>query len=383
MKIESITATPLAVPLAQEFHWAAGAQRGVNLVLFSVRTDEGVVGSGEAFAEDPVAVASYGEMLGSQLIGRSPANMEDIQLSVWTEGRWRFWPHFTQMVFAGIEVACWDALGKHLGVPTATFFGGRLRESVEFFAFVQGGTPEALGRHARKLSMEGYETFYLKVGRPGQDDEASVAAVRKAVGSEPRLRIDPNEAWSPSVAVDRIRRLEQYDLDWVEQPVPAGQVSGLRDVRRRVHTKIAADQAVFTTSELLNVLQQEAADVIVQGSHDAGGLWQLKQQSVLINAFGLSLNRHAFMESDISLFANLQVLAGVPNLTTGSQMMSQLLAERLTTARPVVVKGGEYRIPDGPGHGFTLDPDAVARAHERFAAQGPYVVDRRVEPRLE
>ena len=144
------------------------------------------------------------------------------------------------------------------------------------------------------------------------------------------LRIDPNEAWDSATAVDRIRRLEHYDLDWVEQPTPAGDVNGLAHVRRSVGVKIAADQAVFTTSQLLHVLEKQAADVIVQGSHDAGGLLRFRQQAFLCDAFGLRVNRHAFMESEISFYANAQVASTIPNLTLGNQIMHQLLAERLT-----------------------------------------------------
>jgi len=124
VRITSIDATPLAIPLAQEFHWAGGAQRGANLVLFTVHTDEGIEGYGESISEDPRAVAAHGELMARQLVGRSPGDMEAILRSIWTEGRWKMWPHFTQLVFAGIEVACWDAYARVLGVPTRALFGG-------------------------------------------------------------------------------------------------------------------------------------------------------------------------------------------------------------------------------------------------------------------
>ena len=168
MKIARVEATPLAIPLAQEFHWAGGAQLGANLVLFAVHTDDGVVGYGESICEDPRAVVAHGELMARQLIGRSPGDMEAILRSIWSEGRWKMWPQFTQIVFAGIEVACWDALGRALGVPTRTFFGGAVRDELDYFGFLQGDDPETLAAHARQLAGEGYRVIYLKVGR---DDE--------------------------------------------------------------------------------------------------------------------------------------------------------------------------------------------------------------------
>jgi muconate cycloisomerase len=372
VRITGIEATPLAIPLAQEFHWAGGAQTGANLVLFTVHTDEGVSGYGESVCEDPQAVVSYGQLMGRQLIGRSPGDMEGILRSIWSEGRWKMFPQFTQLTFAGIEVACWDALGRALGVPTSTFFGGRVQDEVDYFGFLQGDDPDALAAHARELAEEGYEVIYLKVGRGVERDDACVAAVREAIGPAPLLRIDPNEAWDSATAVDRIRLLEQYDLDWVEQPTPAGDINGLAHVRRSVGAKIAADQAVFTTSQLLHVLEKEAADVVVQGSHDAGGLLRWRQQAFVCDAFGLRINRHAFMESEISFYAGAQVAATIPNLTLGNQIMHQLLAERLTLGPPPDITGGRFRPGDAPGHGFDLDHDAVGIAHERWQRDGAY-----------
>ncbi|HVM68524.1 MAG TPA: mandelate racemase/muconate lactonizing enzyme family protein, partial [Gaiellaceae bacterium] len=334
-----------------------------------------VTGWGESICEDPRAVAAHGELMARQFVGRSPGDVEAILRSIWTEGRWRTYPEFTQFVLSGMEAACWDALGRALGVPTRTFFGGAVHDELDVFAFLQGDDPDTLAAHARRLP--GPRVVYLKVGRP-RDDDACVAAVREAVGPERLLRVDPNEAWDAATAVDRIRRLEQHDLDWVEQPVPAHDVAGLAHVRRSVRTKVAADQAVYTTAQLRHVLEREAADVVVTGPHDAGGLLRFRQQAFLCDAWGLRVNLHAFMQSEISFLAHAQVAVAIPNLTLGNQVMHQLLAERLTRGADVDVDGGTYRLGDAPGHGFEIDEDAVGRAHERWRRDGPYAtVERR------
>jgi L-alanine-DL-glutamate epimerase-like enolase superfamily enzyme len=369
VKIARIDATPLAIPLAQRFHWAGGAQVGANLVLFSVHTDDGVVGYGESICESPSAVADVGRLIARQLVGRPVGDVEALLRSIWTEGRWKTTPQFTQFVVSGIETACWDALGRTLGVPSRQFFGGLVQEELSYFAFLQGDDAETLASHAR--SFADHDVVYLKVGRP-RDDDAIVAAVREAIGPEKLLRIDPNEAWDAATAVDRIRRLALYDLDWVEQPVPHWDVAGLAHVRRKVDVKIAADQAVYTMQQLRQVLETDAADVVVTGPHDAGGLLRFRQQATLCATWGLKVNLHAFMESDISFLAHAQVASTVPNLTTGNQAMHQLLAERLTTGADVHTPGGRYVLNDSPGHGFEIDEEAVARAHERWQRDGAY-----------
>ena len=78
------------------------------------------------------------------------------------------------------------------------------------------------------------------------------------------------------------------------------------------------------------------------------------------------------MESELSFYANAQVAATIPNLTLGNQQMHQLLSERLTLGEPPALAGGKYRLNDAPGHGFELDHEAVAQAHERWQRDGAY-----------
>ncbi|HXH87443.1 MAG TPA: mandelate racemase/muconate lactonizing enzyme family protein [Gaiellaceae bacterium] len=360
MKITSVTATPLAIPFERPFHWRSGVQEDAKLVLFTVETDAGATGYGESICEDQAAVVSYGNLMAKAFVGRSPGAVEAILGELWRDGRWRFYPHWSQQIASGIEVACWDALGKALGVPASTFLGGQVRDEVDFMAFPQGDSAEELAREASALTGDGYRVVYLKVGRAHRDDEEIVAAVREAIGPEPLLRVDPNEAWDVPTAVDAIRRLEAYDLDWVEQPIAAGNVAGLAWIRRSVDTKIAADQAVFTAHELRAVLEQEAADAIVIGSHETGGIWRLRQLAHLAETYGIPVNRHACSESAISTFAALQVMACLPNLTIGNQAMHQLLAEQIVTT-PLDLNGGRVAIPNAPGLGFEIDLDAVDR----------------------
>jgi L-alanine-DL-glutamate epimerase-like enolase superfamily enzyme len=376
MNVTAVRTTPLAIPLERPFHWRSGVQRGANLVLFAVETDEGVTGFGESICEDPAAVEAYGRLIARAFVGRSPGDVEAILGELWRDGRWRFHPRFSLQVVSGLEVACWDALGKGLGVPASTFLGGRVRDEVDVMGFPQGDSAEELARESAAVAATGHRVIYVKIGRPGRADEEVVGAVRDAIGPDPLLRVDANEAWDVPGAVDAIRSLEAFSLDWVEQPVAADNVAGLARVRRSVDVKVAADQAVHTASELRNVLEQEAADAIVVGSHEAGGLWRWRQLAHLAEVHGIPVNRHACVESEISTFAALQVLSSIPNLTLGNQVMHQLLADRLVTT-PLVQDGGTVHVPDAPGLGFELDGDAVARARERHASHGPYLsVDR-------
>jgi L-alanine-DL-glutamate epimerase-like enolase superfamily enzyme len=361
----------MAIPFEQPFHWASGCQRGANLVLWTVETDEGVEGHGESICEEPSAIAAYGGIIADWFVGRSPDDVEKILDELWREGRWRFTPHFTNQILAGIEGACWDAWGKAHDVPVSSFLGGPVRDEIDFMAFPQGETADEVAAHAGELVADGgASVVYCKVGRPDAGDEEIVAAVREAIGPELLLRVDANEAWGVEEAVERIAALEPYGLDWVEQPVAADDVNGLAEVRRSVGPKIAADQAVFTLGELRHVLEKDAADVVVVGHHETGGILRLRQLAALAEEHGVLVNRHACMESAVSTLTAAQAASCIPNLTIGNQAMHQLLVEPLVLAD--VASVGALRVPDAPGLGIELDLDAVARARERYERDGAY-----------
>jgi muconate cycloisomerase len=373
MKIASVSSTPLAIPLEQPFHWSSGRQRGANLVLWAVETDDGVVGHGESICEEPVAIEAYGRLIADWFVGRSPADLEAILGALWREGRWRFTPHFTNQILSGLEGACWDAWGKAHDAPVSSFLGGTVREEIDLMAFPQGETPQEVAAHAGELVEAGdARVVYCKVGRPDAEDEEIVAAVRDEIGPEPLLRVDANEAWGVSEAIERIGELEPYGLDWVEQPVAAEDVSGLAEVRRSVATRIAADQSVFTAGELRHVLEKEAADVVVVGHHETGGVLRLRQLAQLAEEHGVLVNRHACVESALSTLTAAHAAACIPNLTIGNQAMHQLLGESIVASPASTPSVGPLPVPTGPGIGVQLDPDAVERARERYERDGAY-----------
>ena len=369
MRIRAVRCAPLSVPLAQVYHWASGADTTAPLVLVTVELDDGAVGYGEAVCQDAVIAARTANALGELLLGRSPGDVEPFLQELATRGRWRVTRRLTNQLVGGLEAACWDAFGKALDVPASTFFGGRVRDRVDFFGFVQGETAAECAAHARELAAREHAVLYVKVGLGAEEDLARVGAVRAAVGEGPTLRVDANEAWDVPTAIDMIRRLEPFGIDWVEQPISGDNVPKLARIRREVATKIAADNAVYSPGELRSVLEADAADAIVLSPHESGGLWNLRKLAFVAETFGVPINRKGYLESSISTYAALQVLATIPNLTLGNQRTHQLLADSLTVDRLEPVQGA-IEVPSRPGLGFELDEDAVSRAIRRAEAEG-------------
>lgn len=366
MKIKRIVTTPLFIPLREPYHWAGRVDEGVTVALVAVHTDDGLVGYGESTGNHSlvgvVDILRHAETL---LAGASPFDIARSMEIVWRGCNLDFVPRFGNLALAGLEMALWDLVGKATGHPLAELMGGCCRDTVDYFGFIQGDTADELAASAERILTQGVSIFYLKVGRGEAADLENVAVVRGVIGGR-RLRLDANEAWCPATAIRMIGRLAAYEPEFIEQPTPAGNLSALEQVKCAVSVPIAADQSAFTAADVYELCRRQAADLIVIGPHEAGGLQAFKKAAAVAEAAGLEVCLHGQFVTGISDCAQHQVGLTTPNLADGNQIMHQLLAEDLIAAPDLTPRDGRLGPLAGPGLGFTLDPDAVQRAAERY-----------------
>lgn len=376
MKITQIRTRLLAIPLRGRYNWALGAPAGFNTVLIEVHTDDGIVGYGEALgARSAVAAEATIRSVEHLVLGEDPFRIEYLLARMYHSGAWSNQRRFANQSFAGIEMALWDICGKALNQPVYNLLGGKIHDSVHWFGFLQGDDPQALAADARRYVERGFDLLYLKIGQGEESDLASVQAVREAVGDEPRLRLDANEAWDRHTAVNMIRQLAPFNLDWVEQPLPAGDIAGAADLRRQVSVPIALDQALFTDTEVLEAVRRNACDVIVIGFHETGGLLPLKKAAAIAAAASLKINRHGCLgETGISTLAALQVLSAIPNLCDGNQVMHELSVDDVLVDGLLDIVDGRTVVPDRPGLGIEINWDQVERFEKLFEQVGQYLM---------
>ena len=374
IKVTGVRVTPLAIPYNEPYHWAKGVQMGADTMLVEVDTDAGITGVGEASGEhSPEAVRATIESLKQFVEGRSVFEIQRfLDDSYWT-GLWSEVRRFANSAIAGVEMALWDIIGKACEQPLHRLMGGKARDRISWFGFLQGDEPEKLASDATMWREKGFSVIYMKVGRELRRDIACVSAVREAIGGEATLRVDANESWDVGTAIRHIRVLSQFDLGFVEQPVVFHDIDGLAQVRRAVDVPVAADQAVYTHYDLLEVIRKQAADVIVLGPHEAGGLMQLKNAAIVADTARLPLCRHGVLsETGITTCAMLQVLATIPNPDDGNQVMHQLLEGDLMEEGLLEFRDGCIDVPDRPGLGVKLDRDQVERYARLYREKGPF-----------
>jgi L-alanine-DL-glutamate epimerase-like enolase superfamily enzyme len=367
LKITRITTTPLLVPYKTPYHWAKGVIHGAGVVLVEVHTDDGLVGIGESIATpSALAIQSYLKIAENICTGRNPFEntrlMGECYHALFQALGTCSAPRYSGQVLAGLEMALWDVMGKATGRAVHELLGGAMRDEINYFGFPQGATAQEVAAEAREMAEAGCDVIYFKVGRGDALDLDIARQVRTAVGPFKRLRMDPNESWSPVRAARMLRKMAEFDIDMVEQPTNAESISALAQVRARSPIAIAADQLVFTPQDAYNVCREKAADLIVLGLHETGGIARFRKCAHIAEAAGIDICLHGLYETGITTAAANQVGATLPNLDDGNQFMNHLLEWDIVKAPSLTLRNGRLPVLGGPGFGIELDPDAVARA---------------------
>lgn len=357
MKVLGLAWTTFHLPLRVPFRTAKGEVTERYGLVLRLMTDGGVMGLGEASPHPALGDGAVGEVeaaleaLAPRLIGADVACLDALCANL------------PPALACGIDTAACDALARARGVSVARLLSQHVRAEVLVNATIGGEPAPEAARQAAGGRRAGFRCVKLKVGLASDVDEERerVAAVRDALGPEIALRLDANGAWDPKRAMQTIRALEAYDLELVEQPVPAGDLDGLRRVQQAVATPIAADEAITSPEAARQVLELGAARVIVVKPMVVGGLRPARTIIELALKAGVSVVVTTAIDTGIGVAAGLHLAATLPEgspacgLATGSLLAADLVRQ------PLAVWEGRMALPEGFGLGVELDEEALAQ----------------------
>jgi L-alanine-DL-glutamate epimerase-like enolase superfamily enzyme len=331
MKITEIRTTPLLVPYKKRYYWAQGTIDGAQVILVEVLTDEGITGYGECIGTPTaVGISAFIAEAARVILGRDPFGnarlMADAYQALFQERGTCSAPRFAGQVLAGIEMALWDIMGKATGHPVHALLGGAVHDEIGYFGFPQGATPAEIAAEARSFAEQGHEIIYVKVGQDDATDLEIIRQVRAAIGPDRRLRLDPNEHWGPLTLARMLPQIVPYGIECIEQPTDCESLSALQQVRSSSPIAIAADQRVFTPYDAFDVCRAQAADMIVLGLHETGGITRFVKAGRIAEAAGINICAHGLYETGITTCATHQAAAVLPNLDDGNQYMNHFLA---------------------------------------------------------
>jgi L-alanine-DL-glutamate epimerase-like enolase superfamily enzyme len=274
------------------------------------------------------------------------------------------------LVLGGLEMACWDAVGKLLQQPVSMFFGGAIRDSFSSMYYIQAQSDlDAMVEQAKDAVDRQFETIYFKVGIEEERDVELVARVRAAIGPGPKLRVDANEAWSPGTAVRVLRQMAPYVIEYIEQPTSMFDIDGMAHVRAASGVAVGANQTSWGPAPILEIIRKNAADVIMTDPHQEGGLLPTKRILGLCEMAGLPFVNHAFNATTTTLAAHMHVMSTSSACVLAIQGHPDFLADDYVT-EPLDYSGGRLDVPRGPGLGVELDAEKISRYAATFEEEG-------------
>jgi L-Ala-D/L-Glu epimerase / N-acetyl-D-glutamate racemase len=354
LKITGVDIYAYDIPLKEPFKISIGTVTAASDVLVMIQTDAGVVGLGEASPFAPITGETQEMNLAAAkglreiVLGKSPLAIESLVRG--------FGPflHSNPSAAAAFDTALYDILGKVAGLPLYRLFGGDKPSFVTDIT-TDLDEPEKMAYKAKEFVDRGFGTIKIKVGQGQEMDLRRLEAIRQAIGYEPRIRIDANQGWAPPLAIDTLKKMEKFQVEFVEQPVLASDVAGLKAVHAASPIPVMADEALFIPADALKLIKAEACAYFNIKLMKAGGILNMMKIAHVADAANMLCMVGCMLESRLGLTAGAQVVASNRNI-----VFADLDGHSSHTIDPVVggmlFEKGQVTVPELPGIGADIDP---------------------------
>jgi L-alanine-DL-glutamate epimerase-like enolase superfamily enzyme len=354
MKIKEIKIGKVSIPLKKPFKTALREVNSAEDIIIKVVADTGEIGYGNApptavitgDSQDSV-IAAIRDTIGPKIIGMEVDNLETIMTII--DGAMLN----NHSAKAALDIAVHDLFGKLYGIPLYKLFGG-YRNVMTTDLTISVNAPEEMVRDSLEAMAEGYTELKLKVGTDVEMDMKRVKAIRQAVGSDVKIRLDANQGWLPKEAVRIIRKFEDMglDIELIEQPVKAHNFEGLKYVTDNVETNIMADESSFGPYEVFTLLAMRACDLINIKLMKAGGLHNAIKIANFAETMGVECMMGCMLESKVGITAAASI-AGAKKIITKTDLDAAVLLAEDPIIGGVSFSKNQIIVPEAPGLGIT------------------------------
>jgi L-alanine-DL-glutamate epimerase-like enolase superfamily enzyme len=342
-------------------HGARGSHTGSDFLMIRIHTSLGAVGYGEVSAtprwsgEDAVSATHFvRDILAPVVIGQPllgvPALTARMDLVLAANS-------FTK---AGLNMACWDALGRTLGLRVTELLGGPNRGAIPVKLSLSGDGDRLAETLARAREI-GFRSFKVKVGLGHDSDVARFALARKLAGDETFLGADANSGWTRSEAIRTVRSLARFNPAFIEQPVVPDDLEGMAAVRA-VGLPVLADEAVYSLDDVANIIRSHAADALNIYVGKSGGLERAVRAMDIATTFGLDAIIGSNGEFGVGAAAQIHVACAAQRIGPyPSDIIGHHYYDEDVLVQPAPIDGIWATLPPGAGLGVEPGPAIMAR----------------------
>ena len=355
--IREIEVKVLELPLRKQWKIALYAAKTRPHAIVRVRTENGVTGFGEV-SPSPAFMGETGytaevvinKYLAPVLIGSGISDLGMIHASMDSA------IYGNYAAKSAIDIAVHDCIGKNLGIPLYKFLGGMCRKTCELSWVVGMQDLEGSMEEARRFANQGFKVIKIKVGNSPEIDYQLVKSIREALGEQAIIRLDANQGYDYETAYKVFSRLEQFNLESIEQPVRRWDIQGMKHLKQRLKTTIMADESVSSLHDVHTVIHEQAADTVNIKVGKVGGLYISKKIAAALEISGMHATAGSNLEVGIGSAASVHFVMSTPNLTIPSDMMiGGLLHEHDLITSGLDIVNGTVTCSDAPGLGIEVD----------------------------
>ncbi len=356
-------------------------------IFVKVTTDNGISGIGECYASSvgPDAMkAVITDVFERHMQGESPENIELMFRRAYSSGFTQR-PDLTVMgAFSGLEIACWDILGKMRERPVWALLGGKMNERVRAYTYLYPlphhdmmefwtspdlaaeSALDAVGRGYTAVKFDPAGPYTIRGGHhPAMGDiSLSVAfckAIREAVGDRADLLFGTHGQFNTAGAIRLGQALEPYAPLWFEEPIPPDNLLEFARVAEAVRIPVATGERMTTKAEFATVLRTGGASILQPALGRAGGIWEMKKLAAIAEVFNAQMAPHLYA-GPVEWAANIHLCASIPNLLLAETIETEFHRDLIENA--ISVEDGFITPPEAPGLGIELN--------EVLAAANPF-----------
>lgn len=354
-------------------------------ILVKLTTNTGITGWGECYASSvgPQAMrAVIEDVFTRHMAGENPENIELMFRRAYSSGFTQR-PDLTVMgAFSGLEIACWDILGKDRDRPVHALLGGRMNDRIRAYTYLYPlphhdigafwTSPDMAAECAAAMVDLGYTAvkfdpagpYTMRGGHmPAMSDiSTSVAfckAIRAAVGDRADLLFGTHGQFSTAGAIRLGQALEPYSPLWFEEPTPPDNIEDMARVARNVRIPVATGERMTTKAEFAAVLRAGAAEILQPALGRAGGIWEMKKVAAIAEVFNAQMAPHLYA-GPVEWAANIHLATSIPNILMAESIETPFHRDLIGGA--ITVENGYITPPTAPGLGIEVNEE-LARAH--------------------
>jgi 2-dehydro-3-deoxyphosphogalactonate aldolase len=359
---------------------------GRYFVFLKLITDEGIEGLGEVYSlpyHPAIVEQMIKDVVERCVIGKDPYDTERIWRSVYGSGFIQRPDISTMGILSGIEMACWDIVGKDVNKPVYKLLGGQVHEKLRSYTYIYPKDGDQTNVYADPVLAAERAAEYLKMGFTAlkfdpagpysiydgrqlslielDRSETFCRLLREAVGNQADLLFGTHGQMSAAGAIRLARRLEKYDPLWFEEPIPPDNQREMGKVARGTTIPVACGERLTTKWEFVRVLEEGAAAILQMNLGRVGGILEGKKIASMAEAYHVQIAPHLYCGPVVGA-ANIQLATCSPNFLIQESILDWQGFHSQILKKPILWQDGYIIPPTAPGLGVELDED-VARAH--------------------